>query len=159
MLHLEREPEHAAIKFDNENHLNESMRHAELQFCASRPKLAPIIPERHSGSSRYPASPRVSPLWSSEDRITFSQIQVNTRMLTRIYQSRLSPLSVEDLIVIRWRIIVHPQTAGQSTHVRAGAAAIHLSAHLSCVVSSEGTSFIVVRFAGVIRSSQLTPSV
>ena len=29
-------------------------------------------------------------------RITFSQIQVNARMLTRIYQSRLSPLSVED---------------------------------------------------------------
>jgi hypothetical protein len=31
-----------------------------------------------------------------KSRITFSQIQVNTRMLTRIYQSRLSPLSVED---------------------------------------------------------------
>ncbi len=31
----------------------------------------------------------------------------------------------------QWRIIVHPQTAGQSTHVHDGAAAIHLS----CVVT------------------------
>ncbi len=38
-LHLEKEPEHAAIKLDNESHFNESMRHAALQFCASRPKL------------------------------------------------------------------------------------------------------------------------
>ena len=47
-LHLEKEPEHAAIKLDNENHFNESMRHAALQFCASRPKLAPIMPALHA---------------------------------------------------------------------------------------------------------------
>ena len=34
-------------------------------------------------------------------------------------------------IPCQWRIIVHPQTAGQSTHVHDGAAAIHLS----CVVT------------------------
>jgi hypothetical protein len=101
-------------------------------------------------------------------------------MLTRIYQSRLSPLF---LIVIRfikfnltsrayqtksspleglarpralprpppyrWRIIVRPQTARQSTHVRAGAAAIHLSAHLSCPVSrsvARAQPRLVIRF-------------
>ena len=47
-LHLEQEPENAAIKLDNENHFNESMRHAALQFCASRPKLAPIMPALHA---------------------------------------------------------------------------------------------------------------
>jgi hypothetical protein len=31
-LHLEQEPEHAAIKLDNENHFNEVMRHAALQL-------------------------------------------------------------------------------------------------------------------------------
>jgi hypothetical protein len=41
-LHLEQEPEHAANKLDNQNHFNEVMRHAALQFCASKPKLAPI---------------------------------------------------------------------------------------------------------------------
>jgi hypothetical protein len=45
-LHLEQEPEHA-IKLDNENHFNEVMRHAAFQFCASRPKLAPIMPALH----------------------------------------------------------------------------------------------------------------
>ena len=47
-LHLEEEPEHAAIKLDNENHFNEVLRHAALQFCASRPKLAPIMPALHA---------------------------------------------------------------------------------------------------------------
>ncbi len=51
-LHLEEEPEHAAIKLDNlldnENHFNMVMRHAALQFCASRPKLAPIMPSLHA---------------------------------------------------------------------------------------------------------------
>ena len=47
-LHLEEEPEHAAIKLDNENHFNMVMRHAALQFCASKPKLAPIMPALHA---------------------------------------------------------------------------------------------------------------
>ena len=47
-LHLELHPSHAAIKLDNENHFGEVMRHAALQFCASRPKLAPFIPTLHA---------------------------------------------------------------------------------------------------------------
>ena len=47
-LHLEQEPEHAANKLDNQNLFNEVMRHAALQFCASRPKLAPIMPALHA---------------------------------------------------------------------------------------------------------------
>ena len=38
----------AAIKLDNENHFNMVVRHAALQFCASRPKLAPIMPSLHA---------------------------------------------------------------------------------------------------------------
>ena len=48
MKNLELHPSHAAIKLDNENHFGEVMRHAALQFCASRPKLAPFIPTLHA---------------------------------------------------------------------------------------------------------------
>jgi len=47
-LHLELHTSHAAIKLDNENHFGEVMRHAALQFCASRPRLAPLIPTLHA---------------------------------------------------------------------------------------------------------------
>ena len=48
-LHLELRPDHAGIKLDSENHFNETMRHAALEFCASRPaELGPIIPMVHA---------------------------------------------------------------------------------------------------------------
>ena len=47
-LHLEAKPDDAAIKLDSENCFNEAMRHAALQFCASRPKLASITPAMHA---------------------------------------------------------------------------------------------------------------
>jgi hypothetical protein len=56
-LHLEEEPEHAAIKLDNEGHFNMVMRHAALQFCASRPNQEPPeyareIPPTHGGAEK-----------------------------------------------------------------------------------------------------------
>ena len=47
-LYLEEKPDDAAIKLDSESCSNEAMRHAALQFCASRPKLASITPAMHA---------------------------------------------------------------------------------------------------------------
>ncbi len=68
--------------------------------------------------------------------------QVIIKNLQNMHEKSLPPtgarrrmeLAYQDWARLQW-IIIHPQTARQSTHVRAGAAAIHLSAHLSCPVT------------------------
>jgi hypothetical protein len=50
-------------------------------------------------------------------------------IIITIYQIQFESINL-GRVPCQWRVIVHPQTAGQSTHVRDWAAAIHLS----CVV-------------------------
>ncbi len=89
-LHLEKEPEHAAIKLDNENHFNDSMRHAALQFCASRPKLAPIMPALHA-THEYGSPLHYHDGTRADDAVVVIRF-IKFNLTSRAYQTKSSPL-------------------------------------------------------------------